>query len=144
MLWSMTTTFLNWSVDDVKRWINTWDESSMIISNIHRVIDLNNINGESVVYFNCDDLKQLGLNKAEIEIVLKHINELVFGSYLDYMMKQQYIFKQETEMNESNANEHRIINNFKKRRSSKRESTLSKHEWDEIELMLHGLENERG
>ena len=144
MLWSMTTTFLNWSVEDVKRWINTWNESSMIISNILRVIDLNNINGKSVVYFNCDDLKQLGLNEAEIEIVLKHINELVFGSYLDYMMKQQYIFKQETEMNDSNANEHRMESNFKKQRALKRESTLSKHEWNEIELMLHGLENERG
>ena len=92
----MATAFVSWSVNDVKRWINSWNiqysVSQSTITNLQKAAELNHIDGQTMIYFNKDDLKQIGLKQKDIDIAIKCIDDLVVGAYLDYMMSQQYHF----------------------------------------------------
>eukprot|EP01083_Nonionella_stella_P101278 286908_1 len=86
----MSTAFMHWSVDDVKRWVVTWHSEYSVtkstVSNVIKAADLYHINGKTLTHFTKDDLRQFGLNNQDIKIIIQRIDSLVIGSYLDYMM----------------------------------------------------------
>eukprot|EP01084_Bolivina_argentea_P143393 251828_1 len=90
----MAVSFECWSVDDVKRWVNTWTSHHYItpttISNVKRAAEIYQIDGQSLIYFTPENLKQFGLNKKDINIALKRIDALVLHTYLDYMIESRY------------------------------------------------------
>mmetsp|Transcript_61691 Transcript_61691/g.98308 ORF Transcript_61691/g.98308 Transcript_61691/m.98308 type:complete len:326 (+) Transcript_61691:30-1007(+) len=87
-----------WTVHDVKRWIRSWDVlyghfvTSNTIRNLLAFADANNIDGEALIYFTKDELKTYGLDQHDISVTIKCIDELIIGSYIDYMMDNSYHF----------------------------------------------------
>ena len=84
----------SWTVQDVKQWINSWDIQYSVtqstIRNLIKFADINNIDGQQLIYFTKDDLKKFGLNKKDIKITIHCINELIIGSYIDFRMSTMY------------------------------------------------------
>eukprot|EP01083_Nonionella_stella_P042928 115885_1 len=78
--------FTQWSVDEVKTWVNSWkfrhEVSQSTINNIIPVIDLYKIDGSTLLYVTQHDFKnEFGLSETDSTIV---------GQRIDYLHKHPY------------------------------------------------------